>query len=962
MKHEVLQETGDKNLDKEEAPYRGTVDQYPIILDANYESDNKHDYTSSTDTEAESVKNQSSDDSRGPHTPNTYKSSRKQVQFASRAAGPKDASQPLPDQTRSDQPPPRGRTPRPRIQTDLGSDLQGMLTGQRRAPSPYSYSKPDQSTRESTGTSSAAFGTFKHPFSSTMEGSERYFSARPRSRSRPRTGSDEFRNHERGERHGSPRRSTHRPYAIFNPIATESNREEKGIARYADHREAGRIYVKNDPISDSNFRGPTSANRSSHYAQESPNTSSAEESRSKRRSDNVPSSENHFSGDSFHRASVEQARGSRESATPKPRKERPRLDLSGRQYTYHGGPTEDRHTPRPGSYALPDFDGRSYHEPSPLHSHRVMEDPLANAFRSSGLRSRPSPHPSPRASPRGSPSGSPHPSPPRTPQVNRRSKDYFSPKTNVPLLPSEAAYVRALPHGEGLSHTNKFLPSMLAGLGLGRTAPPLTKCSGSSTDLHSKEHSGQSIGGRRSRNTSPVPSERGSRSSREYDAASRGLRDDEIPRSRPSSRAGSTASQTSPLIPRPERHHQRSGSYVPPPRSAQLPHTSSRAFSFTGSDNTLFLRQPSSAGPTQHQFGRPVTPTPHSSLAMPRKSAIKKYSSSDMPPCPRPIAESGHYDWYTAIGIDELDVCPSCMSSLRTSPFRTAFVPSTLKNTRQKVLCDFSRPWVRLAWEQIIKEGHNDLSLLSRLLNDPKGTKPCPGKATDHRAWFRLPDPNTGHNVSNFVACSECVRSLRIIYPSLQNIFTRSGHESEYRTCDLNSQSRRFEGYLKELEATAHECESKGLREPNIGPFADYAARKARLRECTRDDQVVNQPWHFDPALPQFTICEECYEKVVFPVSSQRVARGISRVLRMVPSQGIDTRISCQLYSERMRAKFLESVRTGDFELLKRAAVKRREIEQSCQERHAMLAFQMELGKDRSEDVQANIDEWKKWE
>lgn len=252
--------------------------------------------------------------------------------------------------------------------------------------------------------------------------------------------------------------------------------------------------------------------------------------------------------------------------------------------------------------------------------------------------------------------------------------------------------------------------------------------------------------------------------------------------------------------------------------------------------------------------------------------------------------------------------------------------------------------------------------MIYQIVRNSESTKPCPGKGSDVRAWYRLPDPEIDAHVPNFDACSECVRSIEIIFPQLKGVFKRSGALVQERTCDLNTQSSRFDKYIKLLDATALQYDVERLREPDMRPFAHFARKTARVRECTRDDMVMGQLWHFIPSLPEFTICEECFDHVVWPIIDQPVASSINRTLQLVPGTQRTTGISCQLYSEPMRRKFVEAVKYADFEYLKQIVRRRHGVERLLQEKHKMLMGDMARGEDRTAELQANIDEWKKWE
>jgi hypothetical protein len=200
------------------------------------------------------------------------------------------------------------------------------------------------------------------------------------------------------------------------------------------------------------------------------------------------------------------------------------------------------------------------------------------------------------------------------------------------------------------------------------------------------------------------------------------------------------------------------------------------------------------------------------------------------------------------------------------------------------------------------------------------------------------------------------------MFPLLKGVFKRSTGMVE-RTCDLTCESKRFAGYMAQLDLAAMRCEVERLREPNIQALADHARRTARVRECTRDDKIRSQPWHFMPQLPEFTICEECFQDVVWPVIKQPIAGKINRTLQMLPGEGPQTNgVSCQLYSDRMRKVFLEAVQYNDFDLLKSVATRRHGMEKLLQENHRLLLRDVAMGIDRTVELQETIRTWMLWE
>jgi hypothetical protein len=253
--------------------------------------------------------------------------------------------------------------------------------------------------------------------------------------------------------------------------------------------------------------------------------------------------------------------------------------------------------------------------------------------------------------------------------------------------------------------------------------------------------------------------------------------------------------------------------------------------------------------------------------------------------------------------------------------------------------------------------------LLHELSHLPDSTMPCPGKEFTIRKWYQLIDPYDGSTVPGFEVCTDCVRNVDLVFPQLAGVFTRSTSSlPQERGCNLNTQGKRFLGYIEQLDKAATRVETEYLRKPDVKDLARYARRVANIRDCQRDGRYPSSEWHFIPDLPEFTVCGDCFEEVIRPVYDKPIAKEFHKRARFLPtsreSQGALT--SCQLYSARMRKVFNDAVRDNDFEALKRAAIRRHGAELGCQARHWELM--QDQSNDRKLDIRRNFEVWKSWE
>ena len=332
-----------------------------------------------------------------------------------------------------------------------------------------------------------------------------------------------------------------------------------------------------------------------------------------------------------------------------------------------------------------------------------------------------------------------------------------------------------------------------------------------------------------------------------------------------------------------------------------------------------------------------------------------------MPSCPRPAPVAGYHDWYTLNGMTSFNICPTCREHVVGAGYGGHFTPSASRPHGYETRCDFSIPWVRMAWLLTLKQRRPDANLLYLLAEVAVQESPCPGKFGAAGPWFRLTDPVVGRTVSNFDICPYCVRSLETIFPTLQGVFQHMPSATQQsRICDLRSDSKRFATYVDMLEEVANRAVHT-RKPPDTRRFVDLARTMASIRECPRDDMIVGQAWYMMPQMPELTVCEECYDEVVWPLieAGSPLAARFNRSMQPVapPSVGV----SCQLYSPRMRKVFEETCRRDDLVGLRKAALQRWRVERDLQARRARLG-QLGGREERAREAERIELEWRDWE
>jgi hypothetical protein len=338
-------------------------------------------------------------------------------------------------------------------------------------------------------------------------------------------------------------------------------------------------------------------------------------------------------------------------------------------------------------------------------------------------------------------------------------------------------------------------------------------------------------------------------------------------------------------------------------------------------------------------FARPTRPetTRKTSLngVPPTKQEVEEMLARGMPGCPRPDPVSGYDDWYTLAGCPNLDFCPYCVEDVfERTIYRSGFRRAVPRSLSTKVQCSFSTPWIRLAWILTLQQRKPDLVLMRDLAEIEQSSEPCPGSVESLRSWYGLRDPD-GYFVRDFHVCYNDVRKIERLLPTLNGLFVRLPNRASYekRRCALRTEGNRFSLYLDKI-LDMHDRAVATRKLPDPMSFINLVERKLRIRECERDNMLLGGLWHFNPSMPDFTVCEDCYEEIVEPEARKNsdIALRFNRAVQPAYGEGIGT--SCQLYSRRMRKVFRTAIKEDDIKYLGRKAKERRDAELRLQERY----------------------------
>lgn len=444
--------------------------------------------------------------------------------------------------------------------------------------------------------------------------------------------------------------------------------------------------------------------------------------------------------------------------------------------------------------------------------------------------------------------------------------------------------------------------------------------------------------------------------------------------------------------------------FMPPEEQYQYDHSYDP---ITSSPRQPFPESPVLSSPRERQTGfRPPTMSRHNSNAdehprspRGRSNSVRSQSSYDgrrerkttlslldkpLPNCPRSEATSRYNDWYTLENCPNFDICPTCYDgAFAGTPFAVYFSQTRRHERGVERFCDFSSPWMRLAWMLTIKQRRQSPDLLYQLATLAETERRCPGDrelSTEVVPWYGIPDQRDGVHVANFAVCPLDFKMMEVLFPSIRGYFTRLPASSGYgmpnaHMCSLRVSSRRFPKYLDLLVELDAEASSLGQR-PNLTRFVHMARENAFKSECTQDKALFHKPWHFIPQLPEFTVCQECFEELVWPAITSTSERAPStlpkmfnRTIQPVPGEDPEFGSSCCLYSPRMRKVWERSVKEEDFGYLKRKALERKRAENRLsRDRKDILAWMADLERGTGQwerakaDLKENEKQWNLWE
>ncbi|KAM7208716.1 hypothetical protein V8F20_000879 [Naviculisporaceae sp. PSN 640] len=360
------------------------------------------------------------------------------------------------------------------------------------------------------------------------------------------------------------------------------------------------------------------------------------------------------------------------------------------------------------------------------------------------------------------------------------------------------------------------------------------------------------------------------------------------------------------------------------------------------------LDSSSFGSPQKHWQPPPFDPSKQSALLDKPITSFRRYSEDvqrgilpQLPDCSWkfPGGRRASDGQFLTLPRADFDVCTDCHSAVfANTDLGRMFVPAVNRSDRA-ITCDFgSSPWYRIAYLMTLKYHLPDLRLLQGIASVAARQQPCAGEKPANRIWYSMMDPQRGKPIRTFNACSSCAKMVEVLLPNLAGVFVplTSASEPTRGICELHfaPERKRFTDYFDLLERASDRALSRRTA-PDVADLAKRIKELSELDECPRNRPVSNKKWHIMQNLPEFTVCDECFEQVVWPYLRDKEASDIPR--DFYNKRQVLPIASCMLYSDRMRDIFKRACRKDDMGYLEGKVRDKLRMEREIKTRMAEL-------------------------
>ncbi|KIH88385.1 hypothetical protein SPBR_07227 [Sporothrix brasiliensis 5110] len=332
-----------------------------------------------------------------------------------------------------------------------------------------------------------------------------------------------------------------------------------------------------------------------------------------------------------------------------------------------------------------------------------------------------------------------------------------------------------------------------------------------------------------------------------------------------------------------------------------------------------------------------------------------------LPECPRIQFSTKYRDWRTLTPYKDFLICPTCYDAgFARTQWRNEFVPVTGIDPKLKTNCIYgAMPWYQVAFFFVRAFQMPTLSLLRTMFNrDEELRLPCPGPRRIAGRWFTVQDPLDGRPVSKFTTCEQCATAITVLFPRLKSLLQDNNPTPHDTTnvCSLyyEPERKRLWKFIDVLEST-NNASMVNNAPVDVNEFINKILDITHYEECKRDIPVRQRKWYWMRTMPDFVVCQECFDEVVYPVVT--TYRGVAGDFYKEPKE-LDI-AACHLYSQRMRDIFKRACQNNDKEYLAKKLEERADVAADITARIQRLPKASS-----ADDVEQMklMAEWKKWE
>ena len=258
------------------------------------------------------------------------------------------------------------------------------------------------------------------------------------------------------------------------------------------------------------------------------------------------------------------------------------------------------------------------------------------------------------------------------------------------------------------------------------------------------------------------------------------------------------------------------------------------------------------------------------------------YDATPLPPCPR-TDHVPYDDWFVLKGTPSLVTCPGCIQNIVPPYERHRFVRALPSSAGPTTICDFSCSWIRAAWLMASRGKTFDQMFLERISSIKPDEMGCVlRRYLGAGGWYTL---RSRHGVQGdeLLMCASCTKRMSAILPSMNDEVKRISRKrmTGRPMCVFGPQNQyaaSLVGDLVTAQVTVFRSRDSSI---DLSRFVAKVHDHQNMREdpCgngntdvkegddddNKEERRENRRWHIVPQLTACTVCEQCFNEVVWP-------------------------------------------------------------------------------------------------